>query len=42
MVAAADVLYAMWGSVSGAVEILLSGMTGYEAPVAGWCAEAYP
>jgi len=42
--AAADVFYAMWRSARGAVVILLHGMhgmTGSEAPVAGWYAEAY-
>jgi hypothetical protein len=37
--AAADVCYALWRSARGAV--VLHGMTGYEASVAGWCAEAY-
>lgn len=40
--AAANVFYAMLRSTRGAVVILLYRMTRYEAPVAGWCAEAYP
>ena len=40
--AAADIFYAMWRSARGEVVVLGHGMTGYETPVAGCSAEAYP
>ena len=38
----ADAFYTMWRFARGAAVILLHQMTGYEAPMAGWCAEANP
>jgi len=41
--AAADVFYyAIWRSARGEMVVLRHGVTGYEIPVAGCCADAYP